>query len=146
MTDMQNIKSLAESMPQMPKPWKPTDAEVENIARVCHEANRALCLTQGDLSQPEWDAAPDWQKQSAVEGVKFHLANPHADGRQSHDKLLESKLRAGWRFGEVKDAEAKTHPCCLPYDCLPPGQRLKDDLFIAVVRGWANAQRRMQQQ
>lgn len=37
-------------------------------------------------------------------------------------------------YGEVKDGEAKTHPCLVPYEQLPPAQRLKDDLFAAIVR------------
>ena len=43
------------------------------IASICHEANRAYCLSIGDESQPEWATAPDWQRVSAINGVRFHL-------------------------------------------------------------------------
>ena len=33
----------------------------------------------------------------------------------------------------VKDAERKEHPCCVPYDALPVEQKTKDYLFRAVV-------------
>jgi hypothetical protein len=33
----------------------------------------------------------------------------------------------------VKDPDAKTHPCILPYHELPLEQRLKDSLFMAIV-------------
>ena len=44
--------------------WK-----LEAAAHASHEANRAYCLSLGDKSQRPWDAAPDWQKASARDGV-----------------------------------------------------------------------------
>lgn len=110
---------------------------VEHAARVCHEVNRAYCLAIGDTSQPAWTNAPDWQKQSAMTGVKFTLANPDAPPSASHDSWLEEKRRDGWKFGPVKNPEAKEHPCFVPYDELPVEQRAKDYLFQAVVRALA---------
>jgi hypothetical protein len=78
----------------------------EDIAKVCYEVNRAACAAFGDHSQPAWEDVPDWQRESTIKGVEFTLANP----------------------------EAKTHPCFVPYDELPPEQKLKDYLFQAVVR------------
>lgn len=106
----------------------------EAIARVAHEVNRAYCAAIGDLTQPPWDQAPDWQKNSAIAGVRFHEANPNSKPSDSHESWLRQKEAEGWRYGEVKDAEEKTHPCFLPYDQLPKEQQVKNYLFIAVVR------------
>ena len=46
------------------------------IAKVCHEINRAYCHAIGDDSQLSWDQAPEWQRQSAIHGVEFSLAHP----------------------------------------------------------------------
>lgn len=105
----------------------------EDIARVCHEANRAYCATLGDFTQASWETAPEWQRTSAVNGVAFRLANPGAPPSASHESWLAEKQAAGWVYGAAKDEAAKTHPCCVPYDQLPLEQRLKDALFIAVV-------------
>jgi hypothetical protein len=105
----------------------------EKIARVCHEVNRAYCLSVGDSSQPAWDDAPDWQKTSAINGVKFHIDNPDASPSASHEKWLEEKLATGWKYGAVKNPELKEHPCCVPYDQLPVEQRAKDFIFTAIV-------------
>ncbi len=107
--------------------------EVANIARVCHEANRALCLAQGDTSQPLWEDAPDWQKDSAVSGVEFCLANPDAGPDASHKNWLKDKKVAGWMYGPVKDPEAKTHPCMVAFGTLPMPQQMKDVLFSTIV-------------
>lgn len=103
------------------------------IAKVCHEVNAAFCLAYGDTSQPAWAEAPEWQRQSVVEGVMLHQANPNASPEDSHDAWLANKARGGWVYGEVKDADAKTHPCCVPFDQLPPEQQAKDFIFRQIV-------------
>lgn len=103
------------------------------IAKVCHEANKALCESLGDLSQVAWKDAPQWQKDSAINGVLFNLANPDAPASSSHDCWLEEKRHNGWRYGKVKDADKKEHPCFVPYEELPIEQKVKDYLFKSVV-------------
>ena len=107
------------------------------IAAVAHEINRAYCAALGDDSQPEWDDAPDWQKDSAVGGVEFHLANPDAGPEASHESWLAQKEADGWTYGEEKDPEAKTHPCFVPFTELPPEQQAKDFLFRQTVHSLA---------
>lgn len=104
-----------------------------DIAVACHEANRALCERLGDFSQLPWDKAPMWQKHSALLGVQFHLENPDATADASHKSWLAEKNRAGWSLGDIKDPKAKTHPCMVPFEDLPPWQQAKDHLFKGVV-------------
>jgi hypothetical protein len=110
---------------------------IEDIAKVCHEANRALCEGLGDNSQAAWDYAPEWQKESAITRVMFNLNNPDAPASASHDSWLEEKLIAGWKYGPVKDADKKEHPCFVPYEALPKEQQSKDHLFKSVVTALA---------
>jgi hypothetical protein len=109
----------------------------EHIAKVCHEANRAYCATIGDNSQPSWETAPDWQKQSAIKGVQFHLQNLEKGVKPcpsaSHDAWLLEKQQDGWRYGPVKDPAKKEHPCYVPYEQLPIEQQLKDYIFAGIV-------------
>lgn len=103
------------------------------IARVAHEVNRGYCEALEDDSQPLWDNAPDWQKDSAVNGVNFHIANPDAGPEHSHNEWLKEKEEAGWKYGEVKDPEKKEHPCFVPYEELPVEQKAKDYIFRSIV-------------
>ena len=105
---------------------------VVRIAKICHEANRAYCKSIGDDSQPSWVDAPDWQRQSACNGVKFHLLGEHAPS-ESHDNWLKDKEADGWVYGLVKDPAKKEHPCMVPYDQLPVEQRTKDYIFKSIV-------------
>lgn len=124
-------KLYATGRDTMPGATTPTKAEA--IARVCHEVNRAYCEALGDTSQPAWENAPEWQRDSAHSGVMLHLGDPHAGPEASHRARMAEKLAAGWTHGEVKDPDAKTHPCLVPFEDLPREQQAKDFLFRAVV-------------
>lgn len=104
-----------------------------DIAKVCHEVNKAYCESIGDNSQPIWDDAPEWQKSSAILGVNFHLVNPNASPSASHESWLKEKEADGWKYGPVKDPDKKEHPCYVPYDQLPVSQQSKDFLFRQVI-------------
>ena len=102
------------------------------VAKLCHSVNKAYCESLGDLTQQVWDEAPEWQKQSAIRGVEFHFVNKNATPEDSHDSWMKQKASEGWKFGPVKNAEAKEHPCFLPYKELPVNQRAKDYVFKAI--------------
>lgn len=103
------------------------------MAMLCHKANKILCESHGDNSQKDWYEAEEWQRQSALDGVQYRLDNPNAEPSAQHNAWMEAKKADGWVYGEVKDAEAKTHPCMVPYEQLPLFQQKKDELFIAIV-------------
>lgn len=105
---------------------------IEFAAEIAHNVNRGYCIALGDNSQPLWKDAPDWQKKSAINGVKAHLENDLTP-EQSHESWLAEKVADGWKYGPVKNPDTKEHPCFIPYNELPLEQRTKDYLFKAVV-------------
>lgn len=107
---------------------------IEEIAKVCHEANRGYCKALGDDSQLPWEEAPHWVRTSAINGVRFHLDNPNAGPSGSHENWLKEKEKEGWKYGATKDPEKKEHPCYVPYDQLPKEQQAKDYIFTAIVK------------
>jgi hypothetical protein len=107
----------------------------EQIARLCHEANRAWCDHIGEAPpQPAWEDAPEWQRMSMMDGVLFHSLNPGAGDSAAHDNWLKLKTEEGWVWGPVKDPELKQHPCMVPFEQLPSHQQFKDKLFRTIVR------------
>ena len=108
--------------------------DIKKIAKICHEVNRAYCQALGDDSQSPWEEAPDWQKESAINGVKFHFDNPDAGPEASHEAWLKEKEDAGWIYGPEKIPGLKQHPCMVPFDQLPVEQQVKDHIFRAIVR------------
>lgn len=104
------------------------------IAKLCHEINKIYCESMGDLSQIKWEEAPKWQRTSAMHGVRFYMDNPNATPKDMHDSWLKEKLDNGWTYGPLKDSERKTHPCIMEYEKLPESQKIKDRLFLTVVK------------
>jgi hypothetical protein len=102
------------------------------IARVCHEVNRAYCESLGDASQVPWEEAPAWQRESAVKGVQLHQSGDHGPSA-SHESWMKQKVADGWVYGPVKDAVKREHPCMVPFTELPREQQAKDFIFRAVV-------------
>ena len=43
-----------------------------------------------------------------------------------HEVWAQSRLSEGWRYGERRDDEAKTHPCLVPYEELPEIEKAYD--------------------
>jgi len=107
--------------------------KIEKLAEICHEANRFYCETLGDYSQPKWEDAEFWQKESAMDGVRKLLEDPYSTSRDIHKRWMEQKEKDGWKYGPEKDVEAKTHPCMVDYDDLPESQKVKDDIFKSIV-------------
>lgn len=107
--------------------------KIVQIAKACHEANKVWCEANGDYSQKHWDGAEQWQRDSTIKGVEFRLANPDAGKDAQHNAWMEDKINDGWVYGEVKNAEEKTHPCLVPFGLLPEFQQKKDALFCAIV-------------
>lgn len=103
------------------------------IAQLCHGLNKAICEAAGDFSQVPWDEATNWQKQTAINGVLFRLANLDATAEEQHKQWVADKLADGWLPGDVKSEEKKTHPCLVPYVDLPFEQRVKDHVFKAAT-------------
>lgn len=104
-------------------------------AKAAHEANRAYCEACGDMSQPMWDNAPTWQRESAIAGAMRIMEDPSTTPEQSHNGWMAQKVDDGWVYGPEKDPDKKEHPCMVPYGHLPAQQRVKDLIFGTVVRG-----------
>ena len=107
--------------------------DVALIAQFAHAMNKAWCEVHGDFSQPKWEDAPEWQRASAIAGVEYRLHHPNATPESMHQSWFDQKVIDGWKYGPVKDATAKTHPCMVPFRDLPPEQQFKDRLFSLIV-------------
>lgn len=104
-----------------------------DIARIAHEVNKAYCESLGDFSQPPWEDAPDWARDSALNGVRMHLADPNAGPEASHNAWMQQKADEGWTYGPEKRPDLKQHHCMVPFGDLPKEQQAKDYLFRGVV-------------
>ena len=107
---------------------------VEEIAKVCHEVNKAYCESIGDAAQPTWAKAPKWLKASITDGVRFIILNPKSTPEDSHKNWMAGKLADGWKYGKTKNSKKKLHTDMVDYNDLPIEQKAKDYIFGAIVR------------
>ena len=105
----------------------------EEIAQVCYEANRVLQRINGEEPGPSWEQAPQWMKDSVVDGVVYAM-NTSVTPEQLHQNWVDYRASNGWVYGPEKDEVAKTHPCMVSYADLPPSQRVKDRVFRSIVQ------------
>jgi hypothetical protein len=103
------------------------------LAMIAHEANRVYCESIEDYSQRHWEDSPAWQQNSAIDGVRNIIAEVVTKPSDSHESWMRDKEKDGWVYGEVKDADKKTHPCFVPYNELPEDQKMKDYIFFNIV-------------
>lgn len=129
-TRINELESVMDSGQLIGRP----EAIILLAAKVAYEVNRAYCESIGDDSQVPWADAADWQKNSYIKGVTAISANPSLSPDEVHALWCRDKKQDGWVYGPKKDAEAKTHPCLVPYSDLPAEQQTKDYLFGAAVR------------
>ena len=106
----------------------------EQIAKTCHEVNRAYQMAIGELVSLPWALSSVLERDSILQGVKAVLDDPAVTPEQLHKKWKDNKEKEGWKFGPVKDTFNKLHPCMVDYYFLPQSQKVKDYLFSAVVR------------
>lgn len=111
----------------------------EDIAPVCHEANRRLQVANGEPSPSlPWEEEPGEVRAFAVAAVEFAMlgGTPEDQFRQ----WRQAKVADGWTYGPVKDPAAKVHPCLVgEYSDLPEAQRRKDAVFAAIVLAMSEA-------
>lgn len=43
-----------------------------------------------------------------------------------HEVWAETRLKQGWKYGEQRNDELKTHPCLVPYEDLPEEEKEYD--------------------
>lgn len=108
---------------------------VNQIAKYCHNINRLYRISHGQPDMyGDWGKAPEKIKQSAIDGVKFRLANSEVGSEDMHQNWVKFKTEVGWTFGPELDPVKKEHPCLRPYNELPVHEQIKDALFIETVK------------
>lgn len=104
---------------------------VETLARGAHRLLQEYKGACGEDAGPDWDEAPVDLKTLTRSGVRGVLRGDTPI--ESHERWVAGKRAQGWVYGPVKDAERKTHPCLLPWQELPQGDKVKDVLFATLV-------------
>lgn len=106
------------------------------IARVAHQANRAIKEFYGEDNLPSWDESSKESKSRGVLGVEKVIANRNITNAEIHQAWVDTMLADGWRHGPVIDTIKKFHPNLVAYEDLSDNQKLKDVVYLAIVKAF----------
>ncbi|HET7110182.1 MAG TPA: RyR domain-containing protein [Gemmatimonadales bacterium] len=106
----------------------------EQVAAVCHEANRQVQRMFGEQVNFPWENTGPDLRNSIIDGVRKIRSGEVTTPEQSHRNWCQYKTDEGWVYGEVKNFATKEHPQLVPYEVLPAEQQYKDRVFWAIVK------------
>ena len=97
--------------------------KIEFIAKVRYLG--WICF-QIAANQPYNEEMNEDQLKSMIQGVKYALNNPNATSEENHENWMKMKISQGWKYGNIKDFEKKTHPDLVPFNELSEIEQKKD--------------------
>ena len=56
------------------------------------------------------------------------------DNEAAHDSLIDKYFKMGWKYGKHYDPENRIHPDLVPYNDLYPKEKVKDEVFVRLVK------------
>ncbi len=116
-------------------------AMTEARAIFVYEAARlqAIAVAAPVVPEPWADREPAFRAQF-LEVIERQCGPDRQDDPKSlHDDWVRAYEAMGWRYGPLRDREAKTHPDMVPFDDLEQREQDKDAVFVAlceIARQW----------
>jgi hypothetical protein len=119
----------------------PDRIDPEGRAIFVYEAARlqAIAVEAPVVPEPWPEREADFRQQFCE--VIERQCGPGRSGspEELHDDWVRAYEKMGWKYGPVRDREAKTHPDMVPFDQLEQREQDKDVIFIAlceIARKW----------
>lgn len=107
------------------------ERRAEFVYEVCRLEAIASCRPMVPEVYAQRDAAFRAQFLKTIDRLCADEAPPTTPEAE-HDSWMRAYEEMGWRYGEVRDPVAKTHPDMVPFNELPKAERDKDAIFLAV--------------
>lgn len=107
---------------------------IEKVARKAHDMWKFFTELVSDEKVPGWELAEDWQRETAISGVKAVISGASSDPKEEHDRWCKEKIGLGWKYGPEKDGNLKTHPCLVDFEDLPICKQGLDPILNWTMR------------
>jgi hypothetical protein len=119
-------------------------SRVERQSMFVYEAARLQALAVAAPVVPEmWDDREPAFRDQFMGVIEMMTGPSRKDSpEQLHDDWVRAYEVMGWRYGEVRDPVARTHPDMVPFDHLEQREQDKDAVFIAlceIARQWVRS-------
>lgn len=104
------------------------------IGKLAFEFINFIRKLNGETEFEKWEDLSIERKQFIYHNINDVIVDRNITGRDLHNKWAELRIEKGWKHGEVTDRENKIHACLVPFDDLNFFQKLKDDIFVQVIK------------
>lgn len=120
-------------MTHAPIEW-PAGSLLERQAIFTYEMARLQAAAVNAPIVPEpWSLRDEKFRTQYLEITAKQMGPDHfTDPEEAHDSWWEAYKVLDWKFGPVRDTDAKTHPDMVPFADLGWKERLKDEVWIAL--------------
>lgn len=107
----------------------------DKISELVYEFARLEAKIAGRRVVPEeWSLRDEsFRKQFINIVLKYSSMDKLPSPEEAHNSWCQSYKDMGWKYGEVRDVIAKTHPDMVPFDELPIDERDKDEVFLYII-------------
>ena len=111
------------------------DKKIKEIAKFIYEATRIEAGWSNRSIVPEiWKQRDDKFKKQFVNIIEMYLEKDKLlTPEKAHDSWVVAYEKMGWKYGEKRDVDKKTHPDMLPFNELPKDEKDKDSIFLTFV-------------
>lgn len=109
------------------------NARFDKICELCHLANNELMIANNETPCGNWDTLDSHLKQMTRDSVSVIIDKPNITAEDIHNTWMTNKAKDGWVYGDIKDANKKTHPLMIPFADMNAIDKAKDQSFIDIV-------------
>jgi hypothetical protein len=110
---------------------------LKSIAHIAHAANNAYRFVLGEPLNARYDGLLPAQQDAIINAVRAVVDGQIRTPADNHAAWVTDRQRKGWAYGPAQDNAAMLHPNMLPFDELPDAQKFKDNLFMNIVKAFA---------
>lgn len=112
---------------------KPDEKMIKTAKIVCELIGKIQEMNK-ESEIETWDMLPKEHKQALYENILYIIKNPSTTAEIEHRIWAEKKINQGWKYGKKKNRAKKIHNCLVSFDELNFYQKLKDQVFIDIVK------------
>lgn len=113
---------------------KPQNLSYVEIAKKGFELINLIRIWNNENDFEEWDDISYERKIILTENVKQVENNPNTTAEVEHNIWAKSRLKNGWKYSPVTNRTKKLHSCLVPYSELNFYQKLKDKMWLKLVK------------
>lgn len=105
------------------------------IAKACHNVHNVFCANNGMKVIP-WDEKATEHHAVVINSIERILSGEVESPEDAHENFVRLKEDFGWEYGPEYSTKNKTNPRLCDWEELPQVERMKEELFFAVVSGF----------